>query len=66
VLAQAGLNGEADVLVGTLGKALGSYGAFVCADRAPTPRGWSWTTLHDQRSCGVTVFARPSVGEGWL
>src|SRR5262249_44971248 len=31
-LAQAGLHGEADVLVGTLGKALGSYGAFVCAD----------------------------------
>jgi glycine C-acetyltransferase/8-amino-7-oxononanoate synthase len=31
-LAQAGLHGEVDVLVGTLGKALGSYGAFVCAD----------------------------------
>ena len=33
VLAQAGLHGEAVVLVGTLGKAVGSYGAFVCADR---------------------------------
>jgi 8-amino-7-oxononanoate synthase len=33
-VAAAGLDGEVDVVIGTLSKALGSYGAFACCDQA--------------------------------
>jgi 8-amino-7-oxononanoate synthase len=35
-VAAAGLRGEVDVIVGTLGKALGGYGAYVCGSREMT------------------------------
>ena len=36
-VAAAGLEDDVDVIVGTLGKSLGSYGAYVCCDAARLP-----------------------------
>ncbi len=38
-VAAAGLEGQVDVVVGTLGKALGGYGAYACCD-SPWPGSW--------------------------
>ena len=37
LVAALGLEREVDVVVGTLGKALGSYGAFACCDATDAP-----------------------------
>ena len=40
-VAAAGLEGEVDVLIGTLGKSLGGYGAYACCDCATWRATWS-------------------------
>jgi glycine C-acetyltransferase/8-amino-7-oxononanoate synthase len=52
-VAEAGLEGEVDVVTGTLGKALGSYGGFVACDHV-TRRFLVHsrrTLLHSHRRC---------------
>ena len=44
-VAAAGLEDEVDVIVGTLGKSLGSYGAYVCCDRR-----WRSTSINTART----------------
>jgi 8-amino-7-oxononanoate synthase len=62
-VAAAGLAGRVDVVVGTLGKALGSYGAFVCARRevaellVNTARPFIFSTAPPPPSVGSALAA---------
>ncbi len=60
-VAAAGLSGEVDVVMGTLGKALGSYGAYVCADRETTDY-----LLNTARSFVFSTALPPSVAAAGL
>ena len=62
-VAAAGLSGQVDVVVGTLGKALGSYGAYVCASRQVaelllnTARPFIYSTAPPPPSVGAALAA---------
>jgi 8-amino-7-oxononanoate synthase len=62
-VAAAGLSGEVDVVMGTLGKALGSYGAYVCASRelsdylVNTARSWIFSTAPPPPTVGASLAA---------
>jgi glycine C-acetyltransferase/8-amino-7-oxononanoate synthase len=62
-VAAAGLSGEVDVIVGTLGKALGSYGAYVCGSRelvdllVNTARPFIYSTAPSPPSVGAALAA---------
>jgi 8-amino-7-oxononanoate synthase len=62
-VAAAGLTGEVDVIVGTLGKALGSYGAYVCGSRElvelliNTARPFIYSTAPPPPSVGAALAA---------
>ena len=60
-VAAAGLSGKVDVVMGTLGKALGSYGAYVCADRETTDY-----LLNTARSFAFSTALPPSVAAAGL
>ncbi|MFL5873609.1 MAG: 8-amino-7-oxononanoate synthase [Solirubrobacterales bacterium] len=59
----AGLSGEVDVVVGTLGKALGSYGAYACASAevvdllVNTARPFIFSTAPPPPALGATLAA---------
>ena len=67
-VAEAGLSGEVDVVVGTLGKALGSYGAYVCATRAViellvnTSRPFIYSTAPPPPSVGAALASLSLLG----
>jgi 8-amino-7-oxononanoate synthase len=62
-VAAAGLDGQVDVIVGTLGKALGSYGAYVCGSRelvevlVNTARQFIYSTAPAPPSVGAALAA---------
>ena len=64
-VAAAGLSGEVDVIVGTLGKALGSYGAYVCASAeviellVNTARPFIYSTAPPPPAVGAALAPRP-------
>jgi 8-amino-7-oxononanoate synthase len=60
-VAAAGLSDEVDIVMGTLGKALGSYGAYVCADRETTDY-----LLNTARSFVFSTALPPSVAAAGL
>jgi glycine C-acetyltransferase/8-amino-7-oxononanoate synthase len=60
-VAAARLSGEVDVVMGTLGKALGSYGAYVCANRETTDY-----LLNTARSFVFSTALPPSVAAAGL
>jgi glycine C-acetyltransferase/8-amino-7-oxononanoate synthase len=68
-VAAAGLEGEVDVVVGTLGKALGSYGAYVCASReliellVNTARSFIFSTAPPPPAVGASLAALELLSE---
>jgi glycine C-acetyltransferase/8-amino-7-oxononanoate synthase len=62
-VAAAGLSGEVDVVVGTLGKALGSYGAYACANEETidflvnTARSFIFSTAPPPPAAGAALAA---------